>query len=184
MQLIVEVPVDAEEYGSRGFQQSILAPTACPHCHVGAALQALGYYLRNVTGKKAVVLRLSIRRFRCRACGKTVSILPAFAQPYRLVHNEAIHRFFCGQHSSAETQPWRVLLRRYWNKFGRWISQANGVLHSCLDRAPPPSSTTAWWGVIVGAFTNMGLATRVLVTDSQVTLFGRYRCHRPNPSPG
>ena len=165
MQLIVELPVDAEEYVSRAYQREIVAPAACPHCQANAALQALGYYLRNITGKQSAVLRLSIRRFRCRTCGKTVSVLPAFAQPYRLIHN-------------------RVLLRRYWRKFSWWVSQAGAVPHRQLSRDPPPRCAAAWWKLIVAVFGNMVVATQALVTDSQVTLFGRYRCHRPNASPG
>ena len=184
MQLIVELPVDAEEYVSRAYQREIVAPAACPHCQANAALQALGYYLRNITGKQSAVLRLSIRRFRCRTCGKTVSVLPAFAQPYRLIHNRAIHRFFCDQRPGGEAKPWRVLLRRYWRKFSWWVSQAGAVPHRQLSRDPPPRCAAAWWKLIVAVFGNMVVATQALVTDSQVTLFGRYRCHRPNASPG
>ena len=184
MQLIVELPVDAEEYISQKFQHNITAPAACPHCRACASLQALGYYLRNITGRKAVALTISVRRFRCKACKKTVSILPAFAQPYRLVRNHAIHRYFCGHRNDGDTKPWRVLLRRYWKKFCWWVSRPDAVWHSRLDHAPPPRSAAAWWELVVDTFGGMIVATRILVSDSQVTLFGRYRCHRPNAPPG
>ena len=115
---------------------------------------------------------------------KTVSILPAFAQPYRLVRNHAIQRYFCGHRNDVDTKPWLVLLRRYWKKFCWWVSRPDAVWHSRLDHAPPPRSAAAWWELAVGTFGSMLVATRALVSDSQVTLFGRYRCHRPNAPPG
>ncbi len=180
MQLIVEFPVDAEEYAAQGLAQNVSPPEACPHCQARATLEALGYYQRNVTGGKSTVLRLSIRRFRCQACGKTVSILPAFAQPYRLIHNRAIHRFFCGQKSGADVTPWRALLRRYWQKFGSWFSRVDAVLRRPFDHVPHPRSPERWWEAVVASYGDMAAATRLLVTEFQTTLFGRYRCHRPN----
>ena len=182
MQLIVDFPVDAEEYVSREFQRGIAPPAACPHCHHCGSLEALGYYPRNVTGKKSTVVRLSIRRFRCRACGKTVSVLPAFAQPYRLIHNHTIQRFFCGHRKGEDVKPWLVLLRRYWKRFGRWVARDDAIPRSWFDHAPPPCSPAGWWTAVVALFGTMIVATQNLVTEFQVTLFGRYRCHRPNVS--
>lgn len=180
VQLIVEVPVSAEQYVAQGFQRSISPPDACPHCRAANALDILGYYSRSVTGKRSAVLRLSIRRFRCRTCRKTVSILPAFAQPYRLVHNHTVDRFFCGYRKSEDVAPWLPLLRRYWKRFAWWVSQTDAVLRGELDRAPPPGSPTAWWTTITVRFGNLVVATQFLVTRLQITLFGRYRCHHPN----
>ncbi len=145
MQLIVEFPVDAEQYLSQGLAQNVPPPETCPHCQTRATLEALGYYQRNVTGSKSTVLRLSIRRFRCNACGKTASILPAFAQPYRLIHNCVIHRFFCGQKNGADVMPWRALLRRYWRKFGSWFSRADPVLRKSFGHATQSRSPERWW---------------------------------------
>ena len=180
VQLIVELAIDAEEYASRSFQRSIVAPAACPHCRVRASLETLGYYHRNVTGKKSTILRLSIRRFRCKMCGKTVSLLPAFAQPYRLLHNRTIHRFFCGDKEEEDVKPWLALLRRYWKRFSWWVTRDGAVPRSRFDHSPQPRSPAAWWAAVVALFGSLIVATKSLVTDFQVTLFGRYRCHRPN----
>lgn len=180
VQIIVEVSVSAEQYVSQGFERSISPPNACPHCHAAGTLDILGYYTRSVTGKRSVILRLSVRRFRCRACHKTVSILPAFAQPYRLVQNHTVDRFFCGNKKSENITPWLPLLKRYWKRFAWWVSQTDAVLRRELDQIPPHCSPTAWWAGIVVSFGNIGIATQKLVTRLRITLFGEYRCHRPN----
>ena len=59
VQLIVELPLDAEEYVSQSFQRRVVAPAECPHCHVRTSLETLGYYHRNVTGNKSTVLQIS-----------------------------------------------------------------------------------------------------------------------------
>ena len=41
VQLIVEVPVSAEQYVAQGFQRSISPPDACPHCRAANALDIL-----------------------------------------------------------------------------------------------------------------------------------------------
>ncbi len=180
MKLIVEVSVSVEQYVSQGFQRCISPPHARPHCHAIKVLDILGYYTRNVTDKGSAVLRLSIRRFRCRACRKTVSILPSFAQPYRLVQNHTVDRFFCGYIKRGGGGTLDPTLKRYWKRFTWWISQTDALLRRELDHASPPCSPAAWWAIIIVRFGNLVVATQGLVTRLQITLFGRYRCHHPN----
>jgi len=75
MQIIRAVQVSADNYANTSFHQGIKSPAECPHCDARDGLKALGYYSRNVTGAKRGVLRIFVRRFRCRCCGRTVSIL-------------------------------------------------------------------------------------------------------------
>lgn len=97
MQIIVRVKCSPEEYLGEQMQTSMSRPKLCPNCGQTGMLVALGYYERWVAGIGAADLRLLIRRFRCRACGRSVSVLPDFAQPYRLIRNTVIEGFFDGQ---------------------------------------------------------------------------------------
>ena len=147
MQLIVELPVDAEEYISQKFQHSITAPAACPHCRACASLQALGYYLRSITGKKAVALTISVRRFRCKVCKKTVSILPAFAQPYRLVRNHAIHRYFCVTATTGTPNPGWCSCEDIGRSFAGGFRglMPSGTAASITPRHPAPAPRGGSW---------------------------------------
>lgn len=180
MQLIFAVPISAEEYVSQNFQQTIRPPVSCPHCNASESFDVLGYYRRYVTNGKSGTLYPFIRRFRCRACCKTVSILPSFAQPYRLVHNNTVNSFFCGRVKGEDVTSWLLLLKRYWKRFTRWLLEIDEILRSGLDRAPPQCSAAEWWATIMEQFGNLKNATMFFVANFHVTLFGRYRCHCPN----
>jgi hypothetical protein len=159
-------------------------PKRCPHCGEGA-LQALGYYERWVSGMVARGdIRLQVRRFRCRGCGRTVSLLPAFAQPYRLIRNETIEAFFNGIPNREDVLRREGLLTCYWRRFVRWLPQLRSIVHSAFGRAPPLKQPKLWWSLIVAVAGNLARATHQLVTEWRVTLFGRYHCHRPIPPAG
>ena len=179
MQIIRVLQVSADHYASTSVHQSIEPPVKCPHCDAVDVLKALGYYSRNVTSTNRGVLRILVRRFRCRCCGRTVSILPSFAQPYRLILNATINEFFGGT-LGANSLSWLSLLQQYWNRFTKWIPEINHVIKSVVERSPPHPDAAGWWHVIVTAFGNIEKITGTLVSRFGVTLFGRYRCHSPN----
>jgi hypothetical protein len=176
MQIIRAVQVSADNYANTSFHQGIKSPAECPHCDAKDALKALGYYSRNVTGTKRGVLRIFVRRFRCRGCGRTVSILPSFAQPYRLVLNATINEFFGGTMKTSALS-WLPLLKQYWDRFLNWLPQIDRVVRSVVSRAPPHSDAAGWWQVMTTTFGDLEKITVTLVGRFGVTLFGRYRCH-------
>jgi len=178
MQIIRAVPVSPIEYVSKNFQRNIEPPDECPQCRALNALEALCYYSRNATNVERGVLRISVRRFRCRACGKTVSILPSFVQPYRLVLNVTISEFFGGT-LSTRALSWLHLLKQYWNRFSEWLPKIDRIVRSVVARAPPHPDADGWWQVLVGTFGDLERITAALVGQFGVTLFGRYRCHSP-----
>lgn len=182
MQLIQTMPVSPDLYAASDYHQRVARPATCPHCGTQRTLRALGYYSRNLTNSQGIVLRIRVRRFRCYACEKTLSILPSFAQPYKLVLSSTIDAFFRGDHASGVLR-WRPLLRQYWKRFMDWIPEISALLGSLLGRAPPPTSGARWWKILVAAFGSLEHITRQIVERFQVTLFGRYRCHSPNLEP-
>jgi hypothetical protein len=96
MQIIRAMPVSVGEYANLNLQRTIKPPRQCPRCAGERAFQSLGYYSRNATNTQHGILRTFVRRFRCCRCYSTVSVLPSFAQPYRLVLNQTIGELFNG----------------------------------------------------------------------------------------
>jgi len=178
MQIICTVSLSPDRYANENFQRSIQRPIECPRCGVRNALLALGYYSRNITSTGRGVLRIFVRRFRCRLCGRTTSILPSFAQPYRLVLNSTTNEFFGGT-LGTNALSWLPLLQQYWNRFTKWIPEISRVIKSVVERSPPHPDAAGWWQVLVAAFGDLEKITGTLVSKFGVTLFGRYRCHSP-----
>ena len=178
MQIIVPVTWTPEDYLAAKKHSNMERPDRCPHCSAANSLVALGYYERWLSGSNREDLRLSVRRFRCRACGSTVSLLPDFAQPYRLVRNEAIERYFHGETEPVEAQRHVLLLRSYWRRFTTWLPELSHAVGADIGRSPPSSEPRKWWAFLMDATGSLARATRRLVEKMRVTVFGRYRCHQ------
>ncbi len=177
------MPVNVEAYVQTDFQRSVTRPASCPNCGLQQALLALGYYSRNLANSQGTVLRISIRRFRCRACAKSVSILPSFAQPYRLILNLTIDAFFSGS-LCGRVLFWSPLLKRYWSRFKLLIPEIDRQIGSSLSHSPPHANGPEWWKVLVGKFGCLERMTKLIVERFRLTLFGRYLCHLPRePAP-
>ena len=182
MQIIVRVKWTPEDHLLAQKQCTMPRPNRCPNCSAAKSLVALGYYERWLSGTNGKHLRVSVRRFRCRACGRTVSLLPDFAQPYRLVRNEAIERYFSAPSERIEVRRNSTLLRCYWRRFTLWLPELKRAIGTGLGRSPPASEPRSWWVFLMDATGDLARATRRLVEHMRVTIFGRYRCHQPRPS--
>lgn len=178
MQIICLVSLSPDRYADENFQRNIQRPIKCPCCGLPNTLAALGYYSRNITSADRSVLRILVRRFRCRACGRTTSVLPSFAQPYRLVLNATITEYFTGT-LAARSLSWLPLLKRYWIKFAKWLPKIDQIMRSIVERSPPRPDAADWWTAVVEVFGGIEKITTKLVSRFGVTLFGRYRCHSP-----
>ena len=179
MQLICVVEMDPEQYVAQGFHKRMRPPEQCPHCSRAKTLWSLGYYSRNLSRIVRGALLILVRRFRCRCCRKTVSVLPGFAQPYRFVQNRTIEKYVRGNPLPDEVLRHASVLAQYWRRFRIWLPVLERTLGHALKRAPPNDPFTAW-GFLLGAHGDLASTTQNLVTGFQITPFGRYRCHRPN----
>ncbi len=153
---------------------------ACPLCGTVQGLRAHGYYWRWILGQATdQPCQLPVRRFRCRRCRKTVSYLPGFAQPYRLLSNGLIHTFFAGSGSWESAGRWGDHLKRGWQQFLTWLPALFQTIGCALGRPPdgePP--VQAWRRLVEKGGGDLSATTRKLVTTWQVTLFHRYQCHQ------
>ena len=179
MQIIHVLEIDPEQYAAESFHKRMLPPGKCPHCRRVKTLWSLGYYSRNLSRLGLGALLIFVRRCRCWCCGKTVSLLPSFAQPYRFVKNRTIENFTHGSPYSDEVVRHLDLLSQYWRRFRFWLPELERALGHALGRAPPRAPNAAW-RFLLDVHGELGLATQHLVTAFQITPFGRYRCHRPN----
>jgi hypothetical protein len=56
-------------------------PQGCPQCEAKSSLAAHGFYCRTLVDVEFEG-RIRVRRYLCRGCKRTVSLLPEFALPY------------------------------------------------------------------------------------------------------
>jgi hypothetical protein len=179
VQIIVEVGIDPMSYAREQYQRRVRAPTVCPNCGAAQALEAHGYYLRWVTAALCgLLVQIAVRRFLCRHCPVTVSCLPHFAQPYRLVCNETTEAFFEGQTQRRDVERWQELLARYRRAYARFWRELRATCGAFFGRSPPREQPPGFWRRIMDACGGLTAATGRLVHALGVTPFGRYRCHQ------
>lgn len=180
MQILRKFPVDADQYVDSRYQFRVAPPKKCPNCGRLGAMEALGYYARNLVTGTGKARRITIRRFRCRTCHRTVSILPAFAQPYRLIQNPMIHQVFQGD-IGKESAAWIALIQSYWKRFTKWLPNLRRAVGENISRAPPYRSALDWWNLLTTLHGSISAITTKFVEQYGFTLFGRYACHSPSP---
>jgi len=182
MQMVVATGCKTvEEYVAQKAHQTIRAPERCPKCRKIHTLSHLGYYERGCTDSGGKVHVITIKRFVCAGSKPlhTVSCLPDFAQPYRLVNNSTTQKFFDGDTISADVQRNRDTLRRYWRRFTGMAGRLRQVAGCALGRAPPKEPAAGLWQRILAKYRTLANATRALVSDYRTTCFAKYLCHQP-----
>lgn len=181
MQIVCRIHDSPEVYCSRKWHSHLLPPQECPHCGAKESFRSLGYYERYLSGDSSSARRIRIRRFRCFTCRKTISLLPVFAQPYRVVANETIELYMKGDIGGSETTHWGDLIQRYWRRFCSWLPELSLVFQELTGICPPPGRPKQSWETLLRWGGSLGMATLHLTQASHVTPFGKYRCHSPNP---
>jgi hypothetical protein len=182
MQVIVAIPCSPELYAEQDLQRSVRPPLRCPGCDQPGHFEALGYYSRGVTDSLGRTLAIWVRRFLCLPCRVTVSCLPDFAQPYRLVNNQTTERFFNGQTETLDVQRNHDRLLRYWRRFQQWAPDLRKLIGSVFGRAPPGEKAGALWQRLMDACKCLSACTRQLIEKFRITCFRTYLCHRPPPA--
>jgi hypothetical protein len=177
MQCIYPCGLSPEQYQRSEGHRAVRASGVCPRCGESAGLQRHGSYARWITGEVGRCLRVAIARFLCRACGGTVSYLPDFALPYRLVAVASFEAYLDGECGRADVQRCEGLLREY----RRGLEGFSVELVRCVGcgwgRAPPPQG--GLWPWLREACGSLATAARRLVSEFNIGLFKRYQCHQP-----
>ena len=84
-------------------------PDRCPHCHVLDVLIGHGFYLRKALGQTQVYM-LRIKRWYCKACQRTVSVLPSFLLQFRHYLLDVIQSVVVARFEDAAS--WAQVARR------------------------------------------------------------------------
>ena len=160
--------------------QRVRAPERCPNCQFFHQLKALGYYWRWTTDAIGKAIRFPVRRFLCWQCGHTVSCLPEFAQPYRLVANPTIEAYISGHADRRDVQSNKELLWRYLKRFVPWHPNLLQIIGNRFGRAGPHETATAFWLKAVALCGSLAELSFRLVEEFRTTCFRTYRCHQPS----
>lgn len=178
MQKLMRVKLSVEAYVREQYHRQMSPPSQCPSCGRFHRLWALGYYQRYTTGALGKAIALLVRRFRCTYCRVTVSCLPCFAQPYRLVNHTTLEAFVKGGHCRRDVQAQWDLLQRYLRRFVEWQPELLKIIGHRFGRASPKEDATAFWQRAVATCGSASKLTVLLVTQYRTTCFTTYRCHQ------
>lgn len=178
MQTLVRVTLPVEEYVREQHHMQIRPPSQCPNCGRLHRLWALSYYRRYTTGALGQAVAFWVRRFRCACCRVTVSCLPSFAQPYRLVNHTTLEAFVRGEHRQRDVQAQWDLLQRYLRRFAEWRPELLKIIGNRFGRASPKEEATAFLRRAVATCGSASKLTVLLVKEYGTTCFTTYRCHQ------
>lgn len=182
MQVIIQVEMSVEQYVEEEYHRRVRPPERCGNCGQFGTLKLLGYYDRDTTGAMGALVRFRVARFICEACELTISCLPSFAQPYRLVASETIEAFVEGDTDRLDVLRTEGLLKRYVRRFKRWQESLRRIIGNLFARGPPKETATAFWRRAVAACGSLAELTLRLVQEFRTTCFGTYCCHQPSPT--
>jgi hypothetical protein len=178
MQTIFQTSLTPEQYAKHDHHRQVPPPANCPNCHRARSLEALAYYQRYITTTLALVLWIWVRRFICRHCRVTVSCLPEFAQPYRLVNTPTVAAGFNGDDTRTEVRRWKSLIGVYWRRFEKHLPALLRQVGHAFGAVPLQPSARDFWRRLSGCCGDLGSATRQMVHEFHTCLFGTYRCHQ------
>jgi transposase-like protein len=109
MAIVTEFGCPVQEYVARCAQLEFPRPEVCPYCQAVHLFIGHGFYLRQPITPTAVYL-VHIKRWRCKGCRHTVSLLPSFLFRYRhylleVIQSAVVARF-------EDTASWAQVAHR------------------------------------------------------------------------
>jgi len=179
MQQIFAFHGGPEEYVRDGAHRKVVRPVDCPICGKSGVMRAHGYYTRSVSGRGRIrLLLIWIRRFLCLACRLTTSMLPDFAQPYRLVATDTVNEYFSDARDGVEVNVWLEHLARYQKRLEERIPETRAALATAYDIGELPLEATDMWLMVCRNFDGARRFTARFASEVGMTVFGIYGCHR------
>jgi len=180
MQVIFAFHSGPEEYARDCAHRKVARPADCPICGKSGPMRAHGYYSRSVSGPgRMKLLLIWIRRFLCLACRLTTSMLPDFAQPYRLVATDTVDQYFSDARDGAEVNAWSEHLSRYHRRLEYRIPETREALAITYQLDALPVVARDLWCEVCRHFGGARTFTARFAGEVGMTVFGIYDCHRP-----
>lgn len=177
MQTIYPTTLTPVEYLQQDGATQVPKPEICTHCGAAGSPEALGYYERWIS-HLLEALRIRVRRFWCSRCRVSISCLPDFAQPYRVVNSQTVQAGFEGGTGPPEVH-WRWLIAAYWKKFAAHLKALVLRVANALGPCPVEVTPESFWKLILQQCDCLAAGTEELVRQFRICLFGTYRCHQP-----
>ena len=181
MQTIFPTSLTPEQYAEQKQHTQVKPPEICPNCLAAFTLEALAYYRRYITTAAALVLQIKVRRFLCWICKVSVSCLPSFAQPYRVVNTPTVEAGFNGQTQRPEVQRWAGLIAVYWQRFQTHLPTLVRQVGNAFGPVPLQPTAPGFWRQLLKQGGDLAGITRQLIHQFHTCLFGTYRCHQRRP---
>jgi hypothetical protein len=187
VQILHPIAGSAQEYATAEHPPEA-RPDHCPQCHAPQALVGHGSYRRTLVDVEFDG-PIRVRRYRCRACRRTVSVLPAFALPYLRFSVAVLARFLTARlrdgatlrtAAAAAAQPAMPYQRgQAWVR--RFARQAAATAAALTALAAPPAAPT-FVARALRMLETIGWepAHRFLFADLRVHLLGWPLCLAPD----
>lgn len=108
MSILADYGCNEQEYIAREKHKDSVCPEGCPWCGGQSCLIGHGYYPRKAKDEQRAY-RIRVKRWLCKNCHRTVSMLPNFLFPYRhylvrVIHGVVVALYECGQNWKRVTQ--------------------------------------------------------------------------------
>jgi len=139
MPIIQDFGGSVQDYVGQFAQIVFARPTRCPHCDEVGALLGHGFYWRKAKDQTQV-FRIRVKRWLCKACRRTLSVLPTFVLRFRHYLLAVIQAVVVARYE--EQASWRETTQRCaqdglpaLRTIGRWCG-------SFAEQAP------AWWAAV------------------------------------
>jgi hypothetical protein len=176
MQIIYPTTLTPIEYLKHNGAEQVQKPENCVSCGKANCLEALGYYCRWIS-YLVDAFRIRVRRFLCLQCRTSLSCLPDFAQPYRVVNTQTVEAGFNAKGSAPELH-WGWLILAYWKKFSAHLQTLLRAVGNAFGPCPAAARPEDFWKLLLKRCGSLAGATEELVRKFQICLFGTYRCHQ------
>lgn len=150
MVIVVEFQLTIQAYAASYATLAFPRPAACPNCSEAGTLIGHGFYPRHPleTMRRYVI---GIKRWYCRACHKTTSLLPSFLVRFRwyvlaVIQSVVVARFEVKRswaqivrHETVEGAPSKRTLRRWCQSFAAHAPRWLAVMEATLAEQDPAS---------------------------------------------
>ncbi|MGP0075154.1 MAG: DUF6431 domain-containing protein [Bryobacteraceae bacterium] len=180
MQILHPFAGSVQQYAEEIADPDRYRPTQCPQCQAQHSLTAHGFYSRTLVDA-GFDGSIRVRRYLCRSCKRTVSMLPEFALPYLRFGITVISFFLVARllqgstlaAASAKAAQGAMPYQRgqFWvRRFQRQCESLCAVLAALV--APPAAPTFARRALDMLQSTGWVTAHRFLFADLRFHLLG------------